>query len=132
MGIIPLFDWGEANALFFMEKFTFINKARSRIKVIFSKSDLFLIFSFEIRSPKQARENAYLTKSNFYAIIINHFFLFLIWYCRTAFMCCISFSKVSILFSSSSLVAIFLGDKFLDIYTIKKVTYYPWQTLNKY
>jgi len=33
MGIIPLFDWGEANALFFMGKFTLINKARSRIKV---------------------------------------------------------------------------------------------------
>ena len=33
MGIIPLFDWGEANALFFMEKFTLINKDRSRIKV---------------------------------------------------------------------------------------------------
>jgi len=33
MGIIPLFDRGEANALFFMEKFTLINKARSRIKV---------------------------------------------------------------------------------------------------
>ena len=33
MGIIPLFDWGEANALFFMEKFTLINKAKSRIKV---------------------------------------------------------------------------------------------------
>ena len=33
MGIIPLFDWGEANALFFMEKFTLINKSRSRIKV---------------------------------------------------------------------------------------------------
>ena len=33
MGIIPLFDWGEANALFFMEKFTLINKTRSRIKV---------------------------------------------------------------------------------------------------
>ena len=33
MGIVPLFDWGEANALFFMEKFTLINKARSRIKV---------------------------------------------------------------------------------------------------
>ena len=33
MGIIPLFDWGEANALFFMEKFTLINKVRSRIKV---------------------------------------------------------------------------------------------------
>jgi len=33
MGIIPLFDWGEANALFFMKKFTLINKARSRIKV---------------------------------------------------------------------------------------------------
>ena len=33
MGIIPLFDWGEANALFLMEKFTLINKARSRIKV---------------------------------------------------------------------------------------------------
>ena len=33
MGIIPLFDWGEANALFFMEKFTLINKARSRVKV---------------------------------------------------------------------------------------------------
>ena len=32
MGIIPLFDWGEANALFY-EKFTLINKARSRIKV---------------------------------------------------------------------------------------------------
>ena len=33
MGIIPLFDWGEANALFFMEKFTLINKTKSRIKV---------------------------------------------------------------------------------------------------
>jgi len=33
MGIIPLFAWGEANALFFMEKFNFINKAKSRIKV---------------------------------------------------------------------------------------------------
>ena len=33
MGIIPLFDWGEANALFFMEKFTLINKARPRIKL---------------------------------------------------------------------------------------------------
>ena len=33
MGIIPLFDWGEANALFFMEKFTLIIKTRSRIKV---------------------------------------------------------------------------------------------------
>ena len=33
MGIILLFDWGEANALFFMERFTLINKARSRIKV---------------------------------------------------------------------------------------------------
>ena len=32
MGIIPLFDWGEANALF-LWKFTLINKARSRIKV---------------------------------------------------------------------------------------------------
>ena len=38
MGIIPLFDWGEANApfyfiFFFFEKFTLINKARSGIKV---------------------------------------------------------------------------------------------------
>ena len=33
MGIIPLFDWGEANALFFIEKFTLIYKARSRNKV---------------------------------------------------------------------------------------------------
>ena len=34
MGITPLFDWGEANALFFFfGKFTLINKARSRIKV---------------------------------------------------------------------------------------------------
>ena len=33
MGIIPLFDWGEGNALFFMEKFSLINKSRSRIKV---------------------------------------------------------------------------------------------------
>ena len=33
MGIIPLFDQGEASALFFMEKFTLINKARSRNKV---------------------------------------------------------------------------------------------------
>ena len=33
MGIIPLFDWGEANALFLMEKFTLINKARQKIKV---------------------------------------------------------------------------------------------------
>ena len=39
MGIIPLFDWGEANALFFMEKFTLINKARSRIKVFESFDD---------------------------------------------------------------------------------------------
>ena len=40
MGIIPLFDWGEANALFFMEKFTLINKARSKFKVFetFEKS----------------------------------------------------------------------------------------------
>ena len=33
MGIIPLFEWGEANALFLWKKFTLINKARSRIKV---------------------------------------------------------------------------------------------------
>ena len=33
MGIIPLFDWGEANALFFLDKFTLINKAKSRLKV---------------------------------------------------------------------------------------------------
>ena len=33
MGIIPLFDWGEANAPFFIEKFILINKVRSRIKV---------------------------------------------------------------------------------------------------
>ena len=32
MGIIPLFDWGEANALFLWKNFL-INKARSRIKV---------------------------------------------------------------------------------------------------
>ena len=32
MGIIPLFDWGEANALFFMEKFTLTNKDRPRIR----------------------------------------------------------------------------------------------------
>ena len=32
MGIIPLFDWGEAN-LIFMGKFILINIARSRIKV---------------------------------------------------------------------------------------------------
>ena len=32
MGIIPLFDWGEANALFLC-KISLINKARSRIKV---------------------------------------------------------------------------------------------------
>ena len=43
-----------------------------------------------------------------------------------AFKCCTSFSKVSILFSSSSLVAIFFRDKFLDIYTIKKATFYSW------
>ena len=41
MGIIPLFDWGEANALFFMEKFTLINKARSRIKVFESFDESF-------------------------------------------------------------------------------------------
>ena len=41
MGIIPLFDWGEANALFFMEKFTLINKARSRIKVFEPFDDSF-------------------------------------------------------------------------------------------
>ena len=34
MGIIPLFYWGEANALFFMGKFTLINRSRSRIKVL--------------------------------------------------------------------------------------------------
>ena len=39
MGIIPLFDWGEANALFFMEKFTLNNKARSRIKLFESFED---------------------------------------------------------------------------------------------
>ena len=33
MGIIPLFDWGEANALFFYGEFTLINKIRSTIKV---------------------------------------------------------------------------------------------------
>ena len=33
MGIIPLFNWGEANALFFLEKFTLIKKARSRVRV---------------------------------------------------------------------------------------------------
>ncbi len=33
MGIILLFDWGEANALFLWEKFTLINKAKLRIKV---------------------------------------------------------------------------------------------------
>ena len=33
MGIIPLFDWGEANALFILEKFTLINKPIQRIKV---------------------------------------------------------------------------------------------------
>ena len=32
MGIIPLFDWAKLTP-FFMEKFTLINKARSRIKV---------------------------------------------------------------------------------------------------
>ena len=32
MGIVPLFEKGEVNA-FFMEKFTLINKAESRIKV---------------------------------------------------------------------------------------------------
>ena len=41
MGIIPLFDWGEANALFFMEKFTLINKTRSRIKVFETFKDNF-------------------------------------------------------------------------------------------
>ena len=33
MGIIPLFDWGEANALFLWKNFSLIKKARSRIKV---------------------------------------------------------------------------------------------------
>ncbi len=33
MGNIPLFDWGEANALFLLEKFTLFNKARSRIRI---------------------------------------------------------------------------------------------------
>ena len=32
MGIIPLFDWGEANALF-IKKITLINKVKSRMKV---------------------------------------------------------------------------------------------------
>jgi len=39
MGIIPLFYWGEANALFLMEKFTLINKAKSRIKIFESFED---------------------------------------------------------------------------------------------
>jgi len=29
-----LFNWGESNALFFIEKFTLINKAKSRMKVL--------------------------------------------------------------------------------------------------
>ena len=44
------------------------------IKVIFLKMTnyvLILIFSFDIRDPKQPRENAYLTKSNCYAIRIT-------------------------------------------------------------
>ena len=79
---------------------------------------------FEERYKKQLVINCYQSISNFYAIRTNHFFLFLIWYCRTALRCCTSFSNISILFSSSSLVAKFLKDKFLDIYTIKKVTCY--------
>ena len=51
MGIIPLFYWGEANALFFMEKFTLINKARSRIKVF---------EPFEDSSKNSSRINAIL------------------------------------------------------------------------
>ena len=41
MGIIPLFDWGEANAPFFYEKFTLMNKSRSRIKVFETFYDSF-------------------------------------------------------------------------------------------
>ena len=40
MGIIQLFDWGEANApFFFFFKFTLINKSKSRIKVFESFED---------------------------------------------------------------------------------------------
>ena len=79
MGIIPLFDWGEANALFYGKiYFKSINQDRG-LKLFFQKvTNYVLIFSFNIKYPKQKRENAYLTKSNFYAIRINHFFLFLI------------------------------------------------------
>ena len=45
MGIILLFDWGEANALFFMEKFTLINKTRSRIKIFEPFEDSYKNFS---------------------------------------------------------------------------------------
>ncbi len=39
MGIIPLFVWGEANALFFFGKIYFIKKAESRIKVFETSDD---------------------------------------------------------------------------------------------
>jgi len=39
MGIIPLFKWGEANALFLLRKFTLINKHRKRIKVFETSDD---------------------------------------------------------------------------------------------
>ena len=79
MGIILLFDWGEANALFFMERFTLINKARSRIKVfepfedssknssmingilisydcVFKRSSKPVIKGFKVKSIKEARK----------------------------------------------------------------------------
>ena len=41
MGIIPLFDWGEANVLFLWKNFLLINEARSRIKVFEPFEDSF-------------------------------------------------------------------------------------------
>ena len=57
MGIIPLFDLGEANALFFMEIFTLINKARSRIKV-------FETFDDSSKNP---------------SIVVSFYFLMVVW-----------------------------------------------------
>ena len=53
MGIIPLYDWGEANALFFIVKFNIINKYRLRIKIF------------------KTSEESYNISSSIYAILIS-------------------------------------------------------------
>ena len=79
MGIIPLFDRGEANALFLWKNFTLINKARQRVKVfepfedssmhcsminailifygcVFNRSSKAVMKGFRIESIKEARK----------------------------------------------------------------------------